>query len=625
MKLRAYHYFILAYVFAGVLSIILSFKHKLNREDVGIVFLIGSFLSLCVARNVLQTGENSQTSERTHFLKASLVVWICLAVFSIYTFLNSRQDYYLPLIYFLSISLMAVIISMQILIPKKLSKFAICIMFVEIIILSTILNGSFLLLFPTPYGNDSLVHIGYISYIMNTGNIDGFSAIGKYHDFPIYHILFAETMLMSNIDNSVAVLVFGFVQTLILLFVLIVCGRLFNIKAGLLSALLISFATYLLVPKYTHFTGSFAVIFFVIFLYFLLFHSDSKIFSMSVCYLIVLIALNFIHPLIPIIIIFTIFIMLAGKHLFKFSFRMKTSFVALNIILILFQWTRSTQKGDMLSTFVGSMESALDGGRRSITQATTSLFYNRIDIVMYELGNIVLILFGIAGALTFLRPDNLNNLWKEGKVVCIQEKKILLSLVTLIFIPLPYFLAMIYPNSLPARWFAYIDVLAGIFAGGILVTYYNGLSRYKFRYAIFVIMFVLIFFSITSPTANPNSQLYSRNLSNRFALTASEDQGIRFVKINHINNSVRGNSEYIYYYYGQIFDNRSRLIDPRDVRTFNNGLILIRNYDMDTGFVIPLFGSKGLQREVIFPTQQFISTLYNKSKIYSSQSVNIYN
>jgi len=243
LELNLYHYFILIYVFAGILSVFLSFKHKLNREDVGIVFLIGSFLSLYVYRNFRQTGENSQISGKAHFLKFSLIVWICIAVFSIYMFLNSRQNYFLPLIYFLSISLMAVIISMQILIPERLSKFAVCMIFIEIVILSTILNGSFLSLFPTPYGNDSLVHIGYISYIMNTGNTDGYSAIGKYHEFPIYHILFAETMLISNIDNNMVMLVFGVVQTLILLFVLIVCGRLFNIKAGLLSTLLISLAS----------------------------------------------------------------------------------------------------------------------------------------------------------------------------------------------------------------------------------------------------------------------------------------------------------------------------------------------------------------------------------------------
>lgn len=519
---------------------------------------------------------------------------------------------------------MGVIISMQILVPKMLSKFTVCMIFIEIIILSTILNGSFLLLFPTPYGNDSLVHIGYISNIMNTGNIDGYSIIGKYHEFPIYHILFAETMLTSNIDNNVALLVLGVVQILILLFILIICGRLFNIKAGLLSTLLISLATYLLVPRYTHFTGSFAVIFFMIFLYFLLFHSDSKIFSMSVLNLIMLITLNFIHPLTPIIIIFTILIVYFSYNILKLSsFRMKISFIFLNINLMLFQWTRSSQKGSILSTFVGSMESVFEGGR-STTRATLSPFYNWTDVVTYELGPIILILFGIAGALIFIRSD-LQNLWKEGKTIYIQEKKILLSVATLIFIPLPYFLALIYPNSLPARWFPYIEVLAGIFAGAVLATYYDDLSRYKFRYAIFIIIFVLIFFLITSPIANPNNKLYSEELSGRSALTASEDQGIRFAKTNNINNSVRGNSKYIYYYYGQIFDNRSKLIDPRDARTFSNGLILVRSYDIDKGFVIPFTSSKGLLLEVVPPTEQFLDALNVKNKIYSSQSVNIYN
>ena len=630
LNMNVYDYFMLAYVIAGIGAILLSYKYGLNREDVGIVFLIGSILSIVISIGIRQKDENIQiqTGEKSYFFKISLMVWMCLAVFSIFIFLNSRQNYYLPLIYFLSISLMAVIISMQIMIHQKLSKIKTCIIFIEIIILSSILSASFLLLFPTPYGNDSLIHIGFISHILNTGSIENYVDAGRYHEYPIYHILFAETMTLSNIDNNMALLILGQVQILFLLFVLIICQRLFNIKAGLLSVLLISLATYLLIPKYTHFTGSFSVIFYMMFIYFLLFHSDSKTYSISILMLVTITTLNFIHPLIPIIVIFTMLITLICCNILKLNFRLKTSFVFFNIIIMLYQWMRPGQNGEgFLETTVGSIKSIF-GVERSVTQATLSPFYNWASIVLYELGFIILILFGIAGALTFIRY----NLRQEGKAIYLQERGILLSLITLIFIPVPYFLALVYPNSLPARWFPYIEVLIGIFAGSILMAYYNELLKSKFRYMIFVIIFILIFFLITSPIANPNSQIYSKELSSRSALTSSEEEGLKFVKIDYINDtkpdyandSVKGNVGYIYYFYWFIPTDRSRLIDPRDTKTFSNGLILIRDYDINNGFTIPLWGTKGLLLEVVPPTAQFINTLNAKNKIYSSQSVNIY-
>ncbi len=612
LRKKIYHVFILIYIISGIASAYLSYTHKLNREHIGVIFIIGSILSFYVSRNFPPISEKYQNikSWPEYFFKISLIVWISLAILAIIIFSYYRQNYYLPLIYFLAISLMATIISMQILIPKNLSKFIVIIIFSEIIILSTILNASFIFLFSSPYGNDSLIHIGYISSILNTGNIESYGHAGQYHEYPLYHILFAETIMLSKIDNNMALLVFGLIQIIILLFVLIMSQRLFNIKAGLLSVLIISLATYLLIPKYTHFPGSFAIIFFMIFLYFLLFRSE-PIFSILVSNLIIFIGLQFIHPLIPIIIIFTIFIVVFGKKIFKLSdIKIKNSFIFFNIILMLYQWMRLT-KGGILAIISGSIKSIFEG---SVTQATLSQFYSRIDIILYELGYIILVLLGIVGALVYLKSFE--------KKVRIQEKGILLSIITLTFVPLPYFLALIFPNSLPARWFPYIEVLVGIFAGGILTAYYKDLSKYKFM--IFIIMSILIFFLITSPIANPNSQLYSKDLSTRSGLTISEEEGITFAKTNYGNNSVRGNSKYTYFFYEFYPNDTKRIIDPRDNKTFSDGLLMIRDYDMDKGFTIPLWGKKGLLYDIVYPTPQFLNDLSAKKKIYDSQSVNMY-
>jgi hypothetical protein len=618
-----YYLILLIYLIGGTIAIFLSAIYGFNREQIGFAFIVGSLLSLFVSQKFQISNSSMSEQEKSfpHLFKISLIIWIYLALLSVFIFLNSMQNYYLPLTYFISISFLGLIIAIQILIPQKFTKFRMIIILTEIIILSTILSASFLFLFPSSYGNDSSFHVEYILNILNSGNIESYGYAGQYQIYPIYQIFFVETMIIANVGIKLAQFVLALSQILFLLLIFIICYRQFNYKIALISILIISLSTNLIVSKYTYYPGGFSVVFFIFLLYFFFSSNSNSSAAKSAMLIIVYIASIFTHPLIHFVLFFTLLMMFISSKILRLAvLKIPTTFILLTFVLTLTQWMRPIGNEDLFSALVRSISIAL-GGKEVVTQATLSPFYNWAEVLLYELGYTILILLGITGALWLLRTNK--NLVKE-KTINIQEETLLLSVVMLIFIPLPYILAIIYPQSLPARWFPFSEVLGGIFAGVSIFIIYYTLSRYKLHYLTLLIMFVLIFFSITSPTANPNNQLYSKNLSGRAALTTSEIYAAEF--LNSINlKYIHGNSNFMVIAFNKVLLNQAiNFINPTDQLTYNQGFTILRDYDLKKGFFIPLYGAKGKLVDIMFPNEEFMYYLNNTDKIYDNNQVSIY-
>ena len=602
INVAIYRVFLFIYLFGGTSAILLSVFFKFNREQVGFAFMIGAILSLLLSKNL--KSNNSFVIIGKDYFKISIIIWVYFLLFSIYLLTNSIKNYYLPLIYFITISFLSSIVVFQILF-QRITKVRTYIILIEIFVLALTLSASFLFLFPGEYGNDSSFHVKYISDIFNSGNLlnkDG----GQYQIYPVYHILYVEIMLLSNLDLKLATFILSIVQILFLLFIFIISNKLFNIKIGLLSTLLISNATNIIVPRYSFFPGSFSVIFFILFLYLILISNKFRL----IFIIIDLFVSNFIHPLLPLIITFSLIIMYICQKIIKLNLLISLNLIFLSIGLLLVQWSRPIDNSySIISNFISSAKAAFSEGS-TITQATSSPFYNRIDVIMYELGFTILILLAVGGSLWFLKAR--------------MKENIIPAIVTLIFIPTPYILAVVYPNSIPARWFIYIEVVAGIFAGASIFMVLESLSKYKLKFLIFAPIFLLVFFSITSPTANPNSHIYAKALSGRNGLLESEISTVNFIKKERIDlKTLHGNSAYIEFIDRDIYK-RENFIYPNISSSYNNGTILIRNDDMESGFIIPLFGNEGKLLEIYRPTDDFKNNLGRKNKNYDNGWVRIY-
>lgn len=362
-KIKIYHIMLSIYLIGGILAVLLSMIYKFNRQQIGFAFIIGSLISLLISQNFQISNFYKQEKENFHFFKSSIILWIYVVLLSVIIFLNSMQNYYLPLTYFISITTLSLIIVFQILIPQKLTKSKINVILIEIIVLSTVIASSFLFLFPGPYGNDSSFHIEFISNILRYGNIE-YSNAGQYQIYPIYQILFAETILLPNLDIKIAMFVLAFGQILFLLFIFLICNKLFNSKIALISTLLISISTNMIVPRYYFFPGSFSVMFFIFFLYLYLVNISE--FRSDFIMMTVLIISNFVHPLLPFIVLLSLLVIFICIKIFKLNLKTQPSLIFLSGILMIFQWMRPRPIGhedySIFSNFIRSIRFTFEEG-----------------------------------------------------------------------------------------------------------------------------------------------------------------------------------------------------------------------------------------------------------------------
>lgn len=630
--LRTYIYYgmIIVYLIGGLAAFTLSYINHWNKEHIGLVFVLGSAFVLLISRRLDKSIIMQETKKGkgniSRFFKVTFIIFIGLSLVSINICLKFKQYYYLPLQYFLVISLIGTLILLQIIIPKNTIKLERYLILLEILLLSGIVSYALIFLFPGPYGNDASHHIGFIESIIATGNIESYP--GQYQNYPGYHFLFTFISLITGIKNMKLIQFFiAIIQAIFLIFVYMLTRKLFDTKISLISTLIVSLSPHLIQSRYMHYPCSFTAIFFIFVLY-LLFYPNSKTVTGSSLLVAFFIITVFSHPLTPIILIFALLAtFIITKYLKLEKVKILGTTILFMIILSLSWWMKPLgDQKDLFSYLVLSIKNALEFmDYTAVTRATLAPLYNCSDIVLSDFGFIILIFLGIAGAFYSLKNIALNTIKKltSGK-----EKILTLSIVTLLFIPMPYLLTIIYPQSLPDRWFPFIEILASMFAGGavVIISQLKRLSSFKLKYIAPLVVFILVFFMITSPVANPNNHIYAEELSSRAALTQSEIDAAEFIKSQRISlENIHGSTGFMALAFEKVFLERSiNFIDPDNPNTYNSGYIIIRKYDFMKGFTVPLFGKKGLLMKIEPPNQVFTLYLNNANKLYINNETSIY-
>jgi hypothetical protein len=226
----------------------------------------------------------------------------------------------------------------------------------------------------------------------------------------------------------------------------------------------------------------------------------------------------------------------------------------------------------------------------------------------------MLIMLGVCGALWVLREID-KNLYKFGDTAGIKK---ILAYFTLLLTPLPYALAILIPDFLPDRLFIYITLFIGVFTAVTLVTFHELSNNRIFKFIIILAVPLFIFFSITSPTSNPNSHIYSQDLASRASLTHTDIGGLDFVR-QYINKTdFVANTAYAERI-TLIPNEYDNYLDPS--QTYTDKFLIVRNYDMENGFVIPLFGKGGKLKEVIMPNATFTNYTGSLNKLYENGGV----
>lgn len=621
-----YYFLLIIYIIGGITAIVISFKFNFNREDIGFAMLIGALLVFFITKNK----DKLSTNLKPRLFKVLSLIFIILAVLSIFVSVYSQKNYYLPIEYFILIALTGSVVMIQILYPKNLSETQKYVILTQIFILSAIVSASFLFLFPGPIGDDSSFHVTFINYILNSGHTDfiGGFANYQYSSYPVYHLFYVLLIKITGInDIKIIQFILALIQILFLSFIYLLVDKFFKEKIALLSVLLISFFPYIVQSQFNFFPSSFSVIFFILGLY-LTFNSLTKEFALL--YIISFIIINFSHPFTPMFfIVISLLILVIYKLLndkLKLNkFNLSINAIILMVILMLIWWMKPTTNIDLFTRFIDTINEALGSVSPSnASHATTTTAYSFQNLFLYDLGLVLLIMLAIFGSMYSIKylkkHSNLKSLIMGTSLKV--DQGIILLIITLLVIPIPYVLTIVYPNSLPERWFPFIGIFIGISGAVGLYTLKNSsLFSNKLKYVPILLMFFILFFSITTPMINPNAQIYSEKLANRAALTTSEIYSVDFVNSNYNFKDIRGNSRYLDLIINQDI-NENSYINPEDSSTYSGNLIVVRNYDFKKGFTIPFYNGNSFKN--FYPTKEFSEYLEKSNEIYNNGDLSMH-
>lgn len=620
----AYLYAILLYSAGGTLSILISVVFHFNKELMGLVFLMASFLALILFRGVgIPASDAAYPDARRRrlspFVGLASIIWIACLSLSIYLFAVSRTNYYLPYEYFLAIGIAAASISAQLFLTDRLSPLEERFVLLEILSVSIMLSLSFLLLFPGPYGNDARYHAEYVDHILSSGHLGG--DIGRYHNYPVYHLLLVSFMSVLGDGIRTAGIAVAAAQVFFGLFVFVLARRLFDTRIALLAILLCSMAPYLLTPRYSLFPGSFAAIFFmlVLFVQFAWFDQRSARLTGLLVFAFAVVVLS--HPFAPIALGVSLLSMTVARWAMRLTeTRIPTRAHLFLLMMALLWWmTPWEDEHNLLSHLVSTFQDALRSfGPGAVEQATLAPSLPWIDIFLSDLGFSLLILFGLIGSFYLLRSTRtIVGIDLRG----IGAGKLILAATVLALVPVPFLLTLVVPQSLPARWFPFLEVVLSITAAVGLVALFSEYGAPRTRRSLtrllgVSIVLVIVLMMTTSPVTNPNSHLYSTKLATRSSLTDSEIQ-IAFFINNLEAPEVSANSKFIYL-------DITSTIDPNDISTYSDGLVVVREYDFEKGFTIPMFGSEGKLLEIVYPGDEFMTFLSESDRICDIGETKVY-
>jgi hypothetical protein len=315
--------------------------------------------------------------------------------------LDSLPYYYLSLEYFISISLLSLIIAFQILATNKLSNIKVLTIIAEIVLLALFLSISFIYLFPAPIGNDAIFHANYISSIVSSGNLYSYPYIDQYANFPVYPLTYAGLLSLSNVSLQTAQSVIALVQILAVLFIMLICIKVMNVKIALLSTLLITLSSQVIIPRYSLFPSSTAIVFYMLLLFLIVYFGIKKRNIWPVM-IIVLLVINLMHIVVTIILAFTLIFTYILSKLFKFTL-MDLRYILLSALLMLFQFIRPIPHSDSFASKLSLYISNIMEGSSNVSQATMSQLYSWYEVMLYDLGFMLLIIFGVCGALLLLK------------------------------------------------------------------------------------------------------------------------------------------------------------------------------------------------------------------------------
>lgn len=534
---------------------------------------------------------------------------------------------YLLSISFLALGLILIFIFLAIssqIIFLKLTKKMQIVLIIKIIALAIFLRYFITHMHPSLLGIDPYRHLEYSRQVY--GN---FVLTNTYNGLPIFHISSVQIsiLLESTLKNSFFLL--GILPFFSLIFIYIICRKLFNAKIALLSFLLICF-----IDSFIHFSiwiipMFFGLVFFVSLAYFHLLKEKTpkNLLMMALLFF----ALLLTHTII--IFLYLIFI---------------SSLFILDTRLINWSWIGRKFKNDFGICYISFITiTSISywrylvpwGGADFFTVRTIEFARNIIYMGVEETGNgaeeigetwleHLSIFFGYLVLLTLAVIASLILIKNRKKI----KQQILIVLTSIYFLGTYGFALFGMEALLSYRWrpVMYLFMIP-LSAYGIYYIFKIGKNKRRKFMVVLLITFFFIFPTIFSPRTNPRP-IYNQERSPRiWTQTESELQAVEYIgQFEENDSTIFGPFDYRKAFifknmslnnYHYLYFNMSE--DEERIKRANESYILIRQMNYKMGASFDTDGTPGYSHVEKIPTyyEEYIN---NNNKIYSSGGAYVY-
>jgi hypothetical protein len=556
----------------SLLVIFLSFLfHYYKGVSITATILVGALVYL-LFRNKLATDINMRSS----FQFGSRIRPLCHIIFvislSLMIYVMWGYLYNRPPVFFILLLVATVSCVFDILSLNETNKLHITILLFKIIILSIVFYLSIYHEYPRIWGIDAWWHNQWTQETINLGHITQgeFGGSNDYYLFPLFHIWNAITQIITQVSTYNAVFLgTGVMIAISSLFIFLIGEKLVNAKAGLLAALIMLLTDQTISRTTNIIPMSLAFCMFPALLYIILTREKK---GLPDVLLMILLSTTVIltHTIAALVTLLSMIILIISIVLFNRIGKPSASYNSVPITLIaffglfmLFRWMQprpyenpffDVNIKNLVESFQGQVQFVMTvaGPTKAVAPVVT---------VLDDGGYILLVVFGIIGALTYLHYRNRTGLTTA-----------LVSLTAFLIIVPQLLTIFSVTGLLPDRWnmFSYVVLslmaAAGLFRIASIIP--GNISRIG---VILLIVLAGTFMMTNSSGANADSPMVF-NGARRVGYTQSE-----FNVINTLYD-IGGGRPMTDEYYFQIFPYIAGYDQYRDWLQRNSRVFIQRNY-----------------------------------------------
>lgn len=528
----------------------LSYVAGIGQYGFGFAFIAGCALYLLYRSRLASSTGTPTDALGLRAVLGGTVVYLLALLGGIY--LATAEPYVRPPGHFLLFTVAFATVLVDVLAVER-ERLAVFTGLTKILLASIAFRSIRFFSYPVFPGNDVYFHTILARRIAQTGRIPSPETVSfpKYAVTSLWHATVAAVQLVFGLDATSAVfagIVVPFAVLTVLAAFAIVLRHTGQSQPALLAALFVSVGDMFLVRGLTSITPSSLVVGFTFVLLLLLLVQLERLQHVAV--FVVLIATFLTHQLSAFGMVAVLGSFFLGTRLYRvlagsvsrrslestlLPRRPPVTFAHLLFagVTMVFVWMHVPSGPEAGNFFTGAIERAVDAGAEllGLTGASEEgdaayvgafATYSFLSNLLYSLGYSLLMLFGVVGALVWLREDHQSPSRLAYVVVA-------LVLLTMIY-PMTYLgLDLLF---IPHRLIVFLEIFLAILGGVAAWKLYVSTDFRGAHVATGALVVSLVFFSITAPYVNRNDPMYDDERVSRTELTQAELDGMLWASVN---------------------------------------------------------------------------------------------